>query len=100
MGTSKTAVQATQELLALATRRHQLMPQEHRFMIDPIIKDLKDELSLHGDGIGSSINMSDPYFITENPDDSLFLEAVRKIKEEAGELPESLQKIISRLLTE
>lgn len=101
METTKTNVQITQELLALANARYDKThandtsadPQS-----DPIVKTLLDELSLSGDGVPASVDRSDAYFTAESHDPELFREAVNKLEAQANDMPESLQKIFDKLL--
>ncbi len=101
METTKTNVQITQELLALANARYDKMhsnepgadPQS-----DPVIKSLLDELSLAGDGVPASVDRSDPYFNAESHDPELFRQAVTKLRDQADDIPESLQKIFDKLI--
>ena len=101
MESTKTAVQVTQDLLALASARHErTQPQDKRNdpASDPIIRSLMDELSLAGDGTPASADRSDPYFSSEHHDQQLFRDAVTRLRDQANELPESLQKVVDKLL--
>lgn len=94
METVKTPVQVTQDLLALVSF-HQEKGQHD---LGKIIKELQDELSLSGDNIGSTVDRSDSYFSSEKLDEEMFRKAVRRLQEDAGEIPESLQRIFDKLL--
>lgn len=98
METGKTIVQIIQELLALVnarnTRQHGERQNPEK---DKTVKALMDELSLHGDGSSSAVDHSDPYFKADSHDQKLFGEAVKKLREQAGEIPESLEKVFDQL---
>jgi hypothetical protein len=64
---------------------------------DKLIKALLDELSLYGDDISSSVDHSDPYFKSDVHDQKLFTRAVQRLHNDAGELPESLERIFVRI---
>lgn len=103
METVKTPVQVTQDLLALVNfHRENLNKQQlsHKGPHDPvkIIKELQDELSLYGDDMGSTVDRSDPYFSSDKPNEEMFRQAVRRLRENAGEIPESLQRIFDKLI--
>lgn len=101
MNTTKSHAQITQELLALVNARRDRTQQPDEKSAapetDPVIKALLDELSLSGDGSPGTVDRSDPYFKTEHHDEKLFRNAVKKLRDAAGEIPESLEKIFSRL---
>ena len=94
MDTVKTPVQVTQDLLALVS----LHQEKGRHDLAKTIKELQDELSLSGDNIGSTVDRSDPYFSSDKLDEGLFKNAVRRLQEDGGEIPESLQRIFDKLL--
>ena len=99
METTKTIVQVVQELLALLNARNERLhgiarPPEK----DKLVKALLDELSLHGDDISSSVDHSDPYFKSDTHDELLFKNAVEKLRENSGEIPESLETIFEKML--
>src|SRR5688572_18214843 len=101
MDSTKTNSQITQELLALVNARRDRTTQNDRTAApeaDPMVRALIDELSLSGDGTPSTIDRSDPYFNTDQHDPELFRQAVTKLRNEAGELPESLQQLFTKLL--
>lgn len=102
METTKSNPQITQELLALVNaRRDRTQQPDERSAApetDPLIKALLDELSLSGDGTPGSVDRSQPYLKTDKHDPELFRQAVTKLRDEAGELPESLEKIFAKLL--
>jgi len=105
METSKTTVQVTQELLALATARHERLqadrgqggrpgeaPEEDR-----LVQMLMEELSMYGDGVSGSIDKTDPYFNADTHNEELFEKAVNRLREEAGEMPDTLVKIFNAI---
>jgi len=99
METTKTIVQVVQELLALLNARNERLhgiarPPEK----DKLVKALLDELSLHGDDISSSVDHSDLYFKSDTHDELLFKNAVKKLRENSGEIPESLETIFEKML--
>jgi hypothetical protein len=105
----KTAVEITQELLALVATRHERLQQPgarkrdepgYSPEKDKMVRLLLDELSLYGDDVNSSVDKSDPYFKTEVHDEKLFREAVMRLRKEAGEIPESLERIFEMLFDE
>ena len=92
-----TPVQVTQELIALQSARLQKLGCEQELDKDPIIQSLKDELSLYGDGVAATVDRTNAYYNTVNDDVSLFHSSIQQVSDHAGEIPESLQKIISRM---
>ena len=99
MGTTKTIVQVIQELLALVNARNERLHGDTKTPEkDKTVKALLDELSLHGDDSSSSVDHSDPYFKTEKHEQKLFIEAVQKLREQSGEIPESLERIFNSLI--
>lgn len=102
MDTPKTNAQVTQELLALVNARRDrinLNEGTSEPESDPMIRALLDELSLSGDGAPGSIDRSAPYFQSYRHDPELFRRAVTKLHDQAGEIPESLEQLFSKLLT-
>ena len=102
METKKTAVQVTQELLALVNARNERTQQGGQAAVDPaadpLVRSLLDELSLSGDGNPASVDRSHPYLNREDHDPQLFRQAVTSLREQAGEIPEGLQKLFDKLL--
>ena len=101
METTKTIVQVIQELLALVTARNEKLGRggeaHQNVASDPTVKKLLDELSLHGDDVSAVVDRSADYLNDEKHDQSLFEKAVDKLRAEAGDIPESLEKIFAEL---
>jgi hypothetical protein len=104
MEATKTSVQITQELLAIVSHHKETSGQRQngdnygQNNMDDMIRALQEELSLYGDNIGSTVERSNPYFTADKPDERLFREAIMQLREQAGEIPESLQRIFDKLL--
>ncbi len=102
MESTKTAVQVTQDLLALVNARLELTRRGGESAgeaeSDPTVQRLLDELSLSGDGVPASVDRSHPYFASEQHDPELFRQAVSGLREQAGEIPAGLQKVFDKLL--
>lgn len=102
MQAKKTNVQITQELLALVNARYERTQKSGGSPADPeadpVIEALLDELSLAGDGTPASVDRSDPYFKSDANDPELFRQAVTRLRDQADEMPESLQQLFGKLL--
>jgi len=94
----KTPVEITQELLALVTAKIEKEGDPGNSGSARIVGALRDELSLYGDNIGSTVDRTDLYFDADKHDENAFKEAVKRIRANAGEVPENLEKIFQQLL--
>lgn len=98
----KTIVQVTQELLALLNTRRERLQRHGDFGEDPLsdqeIRKVLDELSLSGDATPAMVDQSDPYFRSDAHHAGLFRQAVLRLRNEVGEIPESLDEVFKELL--
>src|SRR5690242_5954589 len=98
----KTIVQVTQELLALLNTRRERLQRHTGLSDDPLsdreIRKILDELSLSGDATPATVDQSDPYFKSGAHDPQLFRQAVMRLRNEVGEIPESLDEVFKELL--
>lgn len=98
----KTIVQVTQELLALLNARHERLQRHEGPTDDPLsdrqIRKVLDELSLSGDATPATVDQSDPYFKATGHQPGLFRQAVLRLRNEIGEIPESLDEVFKQLL--